>query len=238
MQFLKTSLFTLLALAAISCNKNADDDSLFVVTEEEAVVLIEASLSEEAAGASATTAEYVRAYEAEIEQNVQCNVSEQTTYNLTYNGSVAQTNYRFEWDYLIACNSLSIPESATFNASGNGTYSTNRIESADASTFSANVTGLEPSVSALTFNGSFARSGTQRLTTNQNTRTIISSFTSQLNDLVVSRTNYQIDSGTGSFTLTGTNNQNQFSFTGTIEFTGNQTATVTLNGSSYNISLI
>ena len=237
MQLLKASFLTLLALAAISCNKDSDDDSTPAVTEEEAVELVEASLSEESAGASATTAEYARAYEEEIEQNVQCNVGQQTSYNLTYNGNLAQANYHFEWDYLIACNSLSIPESATLNSSGNGTYSTNRLESDDASTFNASVTGLEPSVSAMTFNGNFERSGTQRLTTNQNTRSITSTFSTQLNDLVVSKADYQIDSGTGSFTLTGTNNEHQFSFAGTIEFTGNQTATVTINGSSYNISL-
>ena len=237
MQLLKASFLTLLALTAISCNKDTDEDSTPAVTEEEAVELVEASLSEESAGASEITAEYARVYDEEIEQNVQCNVSQQTTYNLAHNGDLAQANYRFEWDYLIACNSLSIPESATFNASGNGTYSTNRIESDDACNFSANVTGLEPSVSAMTFNGSFERSGTQSLTTNRNTHSLTSTFNSQLNDLVVSKADYQIDSGTGNFTLTGTNNQHQFSFTGTIEFTGNQTATVTLNGSSYTISL-
>ncbi|SEJ83111.1 hypothetical protein SAMN05192553_1239 [Cyclobacterium xiamenense] len=233
-------LFALvIGLAMFSCSD--DDDNSMVetqaITEEEAVEIVEKSLAEESAGLEETTYEYAKTYGEEISLNVQCNQPVTDSYMYSYNGTLVQASYDFNWDFTITCNALNVPQSATFNSSGSGTYTTPRIESDDSSTFMATVTGLQPTSSVLTYNATFERVGTQQLTTNQTTRTVTSDFDATLVDLVVGKSDYEVDSGTGTFTLTGSTNQGNFSYNGSIVFNGNQTATLTINGNQYTIDL-
>ena len=224
-------------LFIVSCSDDDNNSTTQAITEQEAVVLVEASMAKESAGVEETTYEYAKTYEEETSMNVQCNQQASDSYNYSYNGSVVQATYNYSWNYTITCNGLNIPQSATFNAAGNGTYSTPRIASNDSSTFTATVTGLQPAATAMTFNATYQRTGTQELTTNQTTRSLNTDFNASLVNLVVGKTDYEVDSGTGSFTLTGTTNQGNFNYTGTIVFNGNKTATITINGNQYTIDL-
>lgn len=239
MKKLKILFALVIGLVMFSCSD--DDDNSMVetqaITEEEAVEIVEKSLAEESAGLEETTFEYAQKYEQEVSQNVQCNQQVTDSYMYSYNGTLVQTSYDFNWDFTITCNAFNVPQSATFNSSGSGTYTTPRIESDDSSTFMATVTGLQPTSSVLTYNATFERVGTQQLTTNQTTRSVTSDFNATLVDLVVGKSDYEVDSGTGTFTLTGSTNQGNFSYDGSIVFNGNQTATLTINGNQYTIDL-
>jgi hypothetical protein len=130
-----------------------------------------------------------------------------------------------------------VVQSATFTSASSGLYTKPRIESDDSSTFSATVTGLQSSSSTITYNATFERIGTQQLTTNLNTRSVSSDFSATIVDLIVGKSDYEVDSGTGTFSLTGTTNQGNFSYNGSIVFNGDNTATITINGNQYTIDL-
>ena len=231
-------LAIIVSLLITSCSD--DDDNLVpqqAISEEEAVKIVEASIARESAGVEETAYQYAKSYEEETSLNVQCNQEVNDNYMFTYNGTVVQADYDYQWDFTITCNALNIPQSATFNSSGNGTYTTPRISSDDSSTFTATVTGLQPISSTITYNVSYERIGNQELTTNQNTRSITTDFKATLVDLVVGKTDYEVDSGTGTFTLSGTTNQGNFSYDGSIVFNGDNTAIVTINGNQYTIGL-
>lgn len=236
MKNLKNLAAIIISLSIVSCS---DDDETITqaITEEEAVEIIEASLAKESAGLEASTYEYAKTFEEETSQNVQCNEQVTDSYNFSHNGSVVQASYNYSWNYTITCNGLNVPQSATFNATGSGTYTTSRLASNDSSTFTASVTGLQPTSSAIIFNATYQREGTQQLTTNQATRSVNTDFNATVVDLTVGKADYQVDSGTGSFTLSGSTNQGNFIYTGNIVFNGNNTATVTINGSQFTIDL-
>lgn len=223
-------------LFIVSCSK--DDDTITqTITEEEAVEIAEASLAKQSAGLTETTYEYTKSYEQEISLNLQCNQQATDSYNVTFNNSIIQAAYNYNWNYTVTCNGLNIPQSATFNSSGNGTYTTSRIASNDTSTLTATVTGLQPTSTTMNFNATFEREGTKQLTTNQTTRTANTDFNATLVDLIVGKSDYRIDSGNGMFSLTGSTNQGNFSYEGTIIFNGDNTAIITLNGNQYTINL-
>lgn len=234
----KILLATMFGLAMFSCSDDDENvETTQSITEEEAVEIVEASLAEESAGLEETTYEYAKTYEEETSLNVQCNQQVTDSYMLSHNGSLVQASYDYNWNFTITCNAANIPQSATFNSSGSGTYTTPRLESDDSSTFAATVTGLQPTSSVMTYNATYERIGTQQLTTNQTTRSINSDFNTSLVDLVVGKSDYEVDSGTGTFTLTGTTNQGDFSYDGSLVFNGDNTATVTINGNQYTIDL-
>jgi hypothetical protein len=138
----------------------------------------------------------------------------------------------------MSCTDLDTPETAEFNATSSGTYSTQKIESSDASQTSFSILGLESTSENYVFNGNFKRDGNQQITINQNTRSLNSAVYLEIVNLNVDKVNYEIISGSGTLTLTGKANQgNSFSFEGTLIFNGNETATLTLNGTSYEINL-
>ncbi len=234
----KLFLCLILGLLIVSCSD--DDDNLSTqpaLTDEEAVEIIEANMTKESAGATETIYEYSIAYEQEFVQNVQCNQLVVDSYNLNYDGTFVQADYDFNWQYTINCNAFSIPQSATFTSSGSGFYTTQRINSDDTSSLTTSVTGLQPTASNMVYNGNYTREGAQEINTNVNTRNITTNFDAVVKDITVSKSNYEIVSGMFEFTLTGSSNQGDFSFVGTVIFNGDGTATINLNGNQFVIDI-
>lgn len=226
-------------LAFLFITSCSEDDSITSesLSAEEAVEIIEAALAEESGGLSETAIAYTKAFVEEISQNVQCNATSTDSYEFTRNGSVIQASYTFNWEFLITCNGLSIPQSASFTANGSGSYSTQRIDSEDSSTLSASITGMQPTATQLSYNGSYGRTGSQQISINQTTKNVTTDFNVAISDLVVNKSDYNVASGTGIFTLSGDANGNSFSFEGSLTFNGDNTATVTINGNAYTIEL-
>lgn len=227
------------ALFIISCNKDDITNELETqaITEEEAVEIVETSLAAESAGLSETTYTYAKVYEEETVQNVTCDEDVTDNYEVYRKGTVAEADYDFDWTYKINCNMLSIPQSATLTAESAGVYSSQRIESDDSSTLTATVTGLQPSSDDIVYAGEFTRNGTQKITTNKNSKSLTTKFTSSFESITVSKSSYSITSGKGSFSLSGTLSDETFTYNGSLVFNSDNTATLTINGSEYTIDL-
>ncbi|MCH2046445.1 MAG: hypothetical protein MK212_20185 [Saprospiraceae bacterium] len=233
--FLKI-LFTALVFATLltSCK---DDDTLNGITEEEAVEIVGSSMESSTGGMVESIEDYSEELVNDIAQNGICNQTYQDTIPFTYNGVRVQANYTFTWLYTIVCNNLSIPTNVSFDATSSGTYTSNRINSNDNSSLAMDVSGLELLTPELNFAGTYNRRGSQDITFNSNNRSIESDFNITLTDVKVNKTTFKITSGSGSFTLSGTSGSGAFNHAGTIIFNGNSSATLTINGNNYTISL-
>ena len=231
---LKTTILSIAILASVSlsgCSKEKNKE----VTEEDAVEIIEASLKENSAGLSETVTKYTEALMGEF-INDNCSQNYDTTYNFSYLGALIESNYTITWGYVLSC-SNGLPSTINLNVTTQGTYSTNRVSSDDNSNTDFTITGLLPSATSLTYNGDITRSGSQTITINSNTREITSTINLSVSELSVNKTSYEIESGTAVATLSANNGSETFSFSGDIIFNGNGSATFTINGNSYTITM-
>ncbi|MEM7102759.1 MAG: hypothetical protein AAF502_06445 [Bacteroidota bacterium] len=232
------SLSTVLALLMfVSVFASCTKEDIKAFTDEEAVVLIESSMQKSTGGMEETTAKYSENLVNEIAVNEACDEDHASSYPFSYSNALITADYVFDWAYMLSCNNLNIPTSADFTASSDGNYTTKRLTSNDNSSTAFIVTGLQPSVSSLTMNGVYTRNGTQVLTTNFNTRNISSALMIDLTDLEVAKSDFEIESGTGTILLTVTAEGNVFTFEGEIVFLGDSNAALTLNGVTYDINL-
>lgn len=223
--------FALVGTFATSCSKDKQE-----ITEEDAVELIEGSLQESSAGLDETVKSYSELIVEDLAVNGNCTQNYDTSYVFGYTGVNVQADYTVSWGYNLSCN-FGVPVSATLAASSDGTYSTNRMKSDDNSTANLTITGIQPSTQELNFNGNLTRNGSQTITVNSKTREITSTITLVLTDLVVNKTTYQIESGSGTATITADNGDDTFTFNGSITFNGGGSATLVINGNTYTINL-
>lgn len=227
-------LVVLVCVAMISCSDTVSTD-VESLTVDEAIDIIESSLSEESAGLLETVKEYTEVFMEEFSIDPQCNATTTDSYSFMQNGSLVQAEYNFNWENTITCNGLSIPQSASFLSSGAGTYRTQRIASEDSSRFSTDISGLQPAASAIEFSGNYTRLGSQEITINQTVKNVETDLRIDLSDLVLTKSENQLTSGSGEFTLVGEANGEPFSIVGTIVFNDDRTATVSINGDEYRI---
>lgn len=236
MTHLKSTLMVLTIVVGGSLLTSCKKEKAQEVTDEDAVELIEGSLQKNSAGLEETVAKYSEALVTDFAINDNCSQNYDTSYNFAYTGTLIQADYDITWGYSLNCN-LGIPSSASLSATSSGTYSTNRTDSDDNTSANLSITGIEPGSSALNFSGNLSRSGTQVITINSNTREITSTITLTLSDLVVNKSTYEIESGTGTAQVSASNGSETYTFSGSIVFNGGGTATLTLNGNSYTINL-
>jgi hypothetical protein len=141
------------------------------------------------------------------------------------------------WDYIINCNGLSIPQNMNMSMTTSGSSSTPRINSTSSSTVSLTLTGLEFSATQIVVNGtaSFSVSQTSRVR-NQNTFTSNLSF--NLSNLTFDKASQELLSGSATISMTGSvTDGDSYTFTGNVVFNGGGAATVTINGNSYTIDV-
>ncbi len=232
-----TVVFSLLIALMFFSSCNKDEQVYEEITEEDAVEIIESSMQKSTGGITETTEKYAEDLENDITLNDLCNTPYNESYTFTNNGIIT-ANYTFNWQYELACSDpVNIPQSATFSANSSGSYNTQRINSNDSSESAFAVTGLQPGASFFVFNGTYKRAGSQDITTSLNARSISSELNMTLGDIFINKSTFEIDSGSGNFTLTGTNQGNSFSFEGSLLFNGNGVATLILNGNTYQIDI-
>jgi uncharacterized protein YpmS len=227
-------LFTFLVFAFVStsCTK----EETVEMTEEEAVEIIETSLQKNSGG----MVESIEAYTEKIVTdtvNTLCAILYQDNFNFDFDSGAVVAAYTVDWSYEFACNNLNLPISAQFDLVAQGTYQSNRMNSADNMSGNLEVTGLALSSTDLVFDGNYSRAGTQDITTNFNSRSLNSTVSIAINSINISKSSYQIVSGSAEVVLTGNDQNNNFSYSGMVVFNGGGSATLTMNGNSYTINL-
>lgn len=209
------------------------------VSDEEVTEIVEASLAKSTGGAEEMTTEYSEEMVQSAALNETCDSLYQQGFRFDTTGVRGQAAYDVNWAYTLNCNNFNIPQSADATLSSIGSYSTLRIDSNDSTNIVLNITGLQPATSTTVINGVLNRMGTQVYTSvvTSNSKTIATELVINLTNITIDKNTYQIQSGTATFSITGTVNGTTFTRSGSIVFLGNMEATLDLNGMTYQIDL-
>ena len=231
----KLMLVVMLGSFLISCSEDEGDSIIEeLVTEEEAAEVIMKSVEAETAGLVVQVEE---AASITVTNLIFCGYEGDTVFSYSNSsGSVVTYNYSFGWDYALECVGNGQPSAFTFNYTGSGNYDAPRIASNNIIAGGFTVNGLDAGSETFIFNLDYTEEGTQESKIrNKNTFSSISSLSSS--NITVDKSTYEIQSGTVAVEIGGDVSGNSFSYSGTLTFNGNRSATLVLNsGTTYDFT--
>jgi hypothetical protein len=217
-----------------SCRKSADDIAE-LISESEAAEIVETAVSDRTAGTTMPIEEAAKILESQLGN---CNVPGDTSFQKSNSGTYATYNYTFGLGWLVTCNNLGIPQSASVDVSGNGSFSTARWSGRDSTDGILTFTGLSPQETAYLVNGSYTLVGDLTGDFRHVDPTFDCTTVITLTNLSISKSTYDITGGSGTVTVTATNGMgNTRTLNGTLTFNGDGTATVVVNGHSHTFPL-
>lgn len=220
-----------------SCEKvsNTPED----ITDEEVIDILSGALTSDTEGITAEAVEVAavaESYESGNPNEPICGTLFDST--LTYNINTAQitANYTSSFGWTLECNNFGIPITLIWSSSTEGNYELNRLRSEDSGISNLTVNDLITG-SNFVISGSYTREGTQESKI-ASMRSFASLTQLTLDELSISKMTQKVVSGSGTFLMTGTGSESgTFSVEGSIVFHGDGTATVTVNGNTYTITL-
>jgi hypothetical protein len=236
---LASRAFFLMLIAGVmtSCKKDKETKQM---ESADAADAVESSLTTKSAGLIYELEELIPVtpgYILPSGDTIFCNTQYDSTLSRNVNAGGFTGSYNVNWDYIINCNGLSIPQNMNMSMTTSGSSSTPRNNSTSSSTVSLTLTGLEFSATQIVVNGtaSFSGSQTSRVR-NQNTFTSNLSF--NLSNLTFDKASQELLSGSATISMTGSvTDGDSYTFTGNVVFNGGGAATVTINGNSYTIDV-
>ena len=213
-------------ITLFSCDD--DDTSAEVVTEEEAVEAIEVSVSSESGGVATEMEETARVSD-DVETR-SCSTNGDSTITISQLG----LNATFEWDWILNCSNLT-PDSIVMDYTSTISYDGPLVSSSSNAIGDLTVSGLGLSAT-YTIAAIYSRMGTQTSKVGSR-KSFDYDFSFNTANIQINKNTNQISSGVANVTISGTSRDNvDFSYSGTITFNGNQTATLVLdNGNTYEL---
>lgn len=249
----------LIATLITGCRRNTDDPAPDTFTQDDAADLVTGSVSSASYGLTSQTTDATNmstSSNGKLQNNksdidgwgdvyaAQVNFCNAPVFDTTITRSGSNTqlgtsySYSIRYNYGYSCSGTpALPQGITLNITTNGTYASKRISSRDNATGTLSGAGVQAASTTITFNGNYTRQAatTFLLKTSVSTTTTLQIT---LSNLVVLKSTRVIQSGAGTFTLTGTSsNGGSINFTGSIAYQGNGQATITINGKTYSINL-
>jgi hypothetical protein len=239
MKKIKLSILGVLLLGAVACKKN-DNSGVSItgnVSNAEAADMVAGSLSMNSNGVANISADATLDATAYINTHVTCgttksdSISRQSTA-----GSAYSYSYNLKYNYMVNCVN-NVPDNLSSSLVYSGSFSGPNLSSSNSGSSVFTVGGLAPTAKDFVINGEYKRNGSFQSkvdTTNHGS----SSIDIVINALTITRPGRNIASGNATVSITGdVPKKGNFSYTGTIVFNGNGTATLTLNGTVYTINL-
>lgn len=216
----------------VSCEKA--EAIIEAISESEAAEIIETNLQSNAGGIVTNLEDLAAQFVSAVASGELCDTLYTATSGQDFQGAQFQASYTSELSYEMDCNAVSVPQTATFSTSTLSMYSSFRIVSDDGGSFAGDIIGLQPSSTAMNVSGEYSRTGSQKLNFREQ-KDINSTLTINLSELKIRKQGFVIESGNGTLALTGSTADETFSFAGDIIFNGSKTATITINGTPYDI---
>ena len=227
-----TMLFLLGFVFLSSCKKEEE-----VLTDQESSDLIEASISEQDAGAMSDykiAADIAMTEYAVYEFN--CSYTGDTTYSTVLSTGIRTYSMSSTLTWNVNCSGGTV-NAITFDLTNTGTYTGPRLSREGTTTASLTLTNLSSTSSTLTGNGNINYTGSADYEGKKTSKTVETTLAMTLSDLVINKTTYEIEGGTASITITASSGGNSITKTASITFAGGGSATITINGNSYTISI-
>lgn len=222
-----------------SCRKEEEE---VPVTTDDAADVITYSMQKSSGGYASEAEEAAACMTEEGLQTttptLQCGIPFDSTVTLNFNTNNVSASYTLSWDLLLSCNNQNVPQSLAFNSPYTGSYNGPLMSSSNSGNIAWTVTGLGSGSSVpYSFSGTFSRSGSHTSKV-RNKTTFTSDLQVTITAVTVDKTTQHITGGNGNVTLNCQSSTGKtYSFTGTIVFNNNGTATLTINSTTYTITL-
>ena len=237
-----TGLFFAMLLIVTSFSSCRKEEEEAPITTDDAADVVTYAM-QKSSGGYASESEEAAAYmtDADLQTTtptLQCGIPFDSTVTLNYSTSNVTASYTLSWDLLLSCNNQNVPQSLSFNSPYSGSYSGPLMSSSNTGNLTWTVTGLgSGSSTPYSFSGTFTRNGSH--TSNVRNKTTFSSdLQVTVTAVTIDKVTQHITGGTGTVSLNcQTSTGKSYTFTGTIVFNSNGTATLTINGTPYSINL-
>jgi hypothetical protein len=249
MRTFKFTFILLLLIGALSCKK--DSTATTAVTTDQAADIAAGSLAENSYGLASisdnvaanaqvvasisTSRQTVNSSGAVTHQA--CGTTLADSLSNSGSGSSVTFSYFFKFARTLNCNSSEQPDNLANVLTYHGNFDGPRLTSANTGSATFTIAGLSPTALSFVINGEYKRTGSFQskvgndLSGNSNIDIVVTNLT-------LSKTTRKIASGSATISITGTTSKNgAFSYTGTLVFNGDGTATLTINGTAYNVDL-
>ncbi len=215
-----------------SCEKA--DEFIEAVSESDVAEIIEVSLQNNSGGLVTNLEDLAEQLVSAATSGELCDTLYTKAIEEDVQSAPFQASYTSELSYEMVCNALNIPQTSTFSALTFSMYSSSRIVSDDNGTFDGNATGLQPTSMVMNISGEYSRTGTQELNFRER-KDITSTLKINLSNLEMNKQAFEIEAGYGTISLTGSAANETFAYDGSIVFNGSKMATLTINGTIYEI---
>lgn len=232
-------LIILIGLFA-SCERDGSRlDDFNTITEEEAVELVQETLTSESYGAAIQVIDATDINDEDSnKQFFECNVlNERSFIRSSSIGAAIVYNHAINYNFTKNCDETE-GVSFTIDFEGVGTYSSIRMDSDDTITYQATLSNIGDDADAFVYEGSLLRLGTQVTRIAGRTKNFDSRLSTESSAITIDKKTRLITGGSTSFLLTGNLDSGEsFSYEGSITYLGNGQATVQINGNTYNTSI-
>ncbi|MGC3945145.1 MAG: hypothetical protein QM762_11635 [Chryseolinea sp.] len=225
-------LFIAVMGLAAACSEDEDKNS---ITSDEAAAIVAVSLSSNGINSvSSTSAQYAAdAMDGNVGGRVaSCGFSETLDYSTNSDpGSINAFNFDFTYKFEVTCES-EMPAALAVALNYNGDFSSTNYSYDCSGLAGLQLDGLHSDASAFVMNGEYKYDGS--FVDKEKNRTISSNVAMTLTDISISKTLYEISSGKGSYSISGSvPSKGSFKYSGEITFLGAGKAEVSVNGVVY-----
>ena len=235
-------LFTLISialtftLALTSCQKETGilTDNF---TEQDAKFILEESLKSTSQELNANLFEMILEIIADVDLVALCDSVHTYNFNFDHQGYYLDARFNSDLSYLIDCEQFifwNVPQSAELLVETEAALSTEILQGSYTSELNGELSELLTLNQPWKVNGSYVRNGLvdYQPDAENPVRTNVS-LVANLTDLTLNKQTLLIDSGTGSFTFTALNANNEFALEGSLDVKEPNVFVFTLNGEEF-----
>jgi hypothetical protein len=238
MKNFKLSLLVMLFLAAVACKKTDKSPGITGnVSAADAADMVAGSLSLNSNGVANVSDDATLIASSPTSHHLACGVTVADSMLRSNTFGLVTYSYKLKYSYTLNCNS-GVPDNLATSLIYSGSFSGPHVSSTNSGSAVFTVAGLSPAANNFVINGEYKRAGSFQSkidTTNHG----YSNIDILVNALTLRKPARTIASGTATISITGNvPKKGNFSFTGTLVFNGDGTATLTINGIVYNINLV
>lgn len=243
MQKIKLTFMAMLLLGAVACNKSNNSlpsQRLTVnVTTDEAADMVASSLSLNSNGVADVANDATLSASTMATNHAKCGTVRADTISRQSSAGASTTySYNLTYNYTVNCNNDNQPDSLASSLIYSGSFNGPNLSSSNSGSSIFTVSGLLPTAADFVINGEYKRTGAFKSkidTTNAGN----SNIDIAIKALTLKRPGRAIVSGSATISITGTvPKKGAFSYTGTLVFNDDNSATLTINGIVYKINVI
>jgi len=238
MRKIKLSFVAMLLLGAVACTKIGHAPGITAnVSNAEAADMVTRSVSLNSNGVANVSDDASSDASTYINEGLICGtVKSDTISRHSPAGSAVTYSYNLTYNYVVNCNN-NVLDNLTGSLAYSGSFSGPDLSSTNTGSTVFVLAGLSPHATDYVLNGEYKRAGTFQSktdTTNHGTFNVDIVIT----NLKITKPARTIASGTATMVVTGSvPKKGTFSYTGTLVFNGDGTATLKINGTLYTINL-